>query len=256
MEGHLIYYTILVLFEVSVSFVGTLFSEPFTLILYFLSFLPPLILGYRRYKRERAEREAAAGIREEAPNLLGISRKNAALSIPVALLTVALVFLVSYITSLLLSALNVGGAPEYTGSFTYLLLRGAILPAMLEELLFRLLPLLLLAPYSKRWAILLSSLLFMLVHPSPYQMPYALLAGVIFIVADLVFESILPSLFIHLINNTVSAVWIYYINTGTRAAVFVSVIGALAAVSAVIIIVFKKEYARLFRRCFPKRKPL
>ena len=256
MERRLIFYTSLVLFEVFVSFVGTLLPEPFTFIFYFLSFLPPLALGYRRYKKEKEEREAAAGIREDTPNFLGLSGKNTALLLPVAALTVALVFLVSYLTSLLLSALDVVGAPEYTGSFPYLLLRGAILPAMLEELLFRLLPMLLLAPYSKKWAIILPSLLFMLVHPSLYQMPYALLAGLIFIVTDLVFESVLPSIFIHLINNTVSTVWIYYINTETRVAIFASVIGAFAVVSAVIIIVFKREYGRLLRRCFSSRKAL
>jgi membrane protease YdiL (CAAX protease family) len=129
-------------------------------------------------------------------------------------------------TAVFSSFFNISGAPSYSGDFTTLLFRNALIPAFLEELLFRYLPILLFAPHGKWRAVVLSSVLFALAHASVYQMPYALIAGVIFITADLIFDSIIPSLAFHLLNNAVSVIWMFYINTDTRITVFVSVLSA------------------------------
>ena len=143
-----------------------------------------------------------------------------------------------------------GGAPVYEGDFTSLLIKGALIPAMFEELLFRYLPIILLAPYGKRSAVLLSASLFTLVHANLYQMPYALAAGLLFITADLLFDSILPSLMAHLLNNTVSVIWMFYINTEVRITVFAIALAFLSLLSLCLAVLFRKEYARLFKKCF------
>ena len=86
----------------------------------------------------------------------------------------------------------------------------ALLPSFLEEMLFRYLPMKLIAPYSRRLCILLSSAYFALIHFNLFQIPYALLAGLVFITVDLWADSVLPSFILHLLNNVISVLWIKY----------------------------------------------
>ena len=87
------------------------------------------------------------------------------------------------------------------GGFFEAALRYALLTAVLEELIFRYLPMRLLAHRSPRAALLLSSLFFSLVHCDLFQMPYALFAGAVFMILDLAANSVIPSLVIHFLNN-------------------------------------------------------
>jgi membrane protease YdiL (CAAX protease family) len=80
----------------------------------------------------------------------------------------------------------------------------ALLPAVLEEGLFRFVPLKVLSPISRKIAVLLSAALFAIVHGSVYKIPYAFAAGVIFAMLDIYFASLLPSLLIHFLNNLLS----------------------------------------------------
>ena len=80
----------------------------------------------------------------------------------------------------------------------------AIVPALCEELLFRGVILSNLMPYGKATAIIISSLLFGLMHANFYQFLYATVAGLIMGCAYVLTESIWCPVLIHFINNTVS----------------------------------------------------
>ena len=90
------------------------------------------------------------------------------------------------------------------------MLRHAIFPAFLEETAFRLMPMSLFGKSGRRECIIVSSVCFAAVHASLFQIPYAFVAGVIFITLNYACESALPSFVIHVINNGMSVISLYY----------------------------------------------
>lgn len=95
---------------------------------------------------------------------------------------------------------------EYSGVLSYVILfvSTAVLPAFLEEIMIRGIVLGELAPYGKSFAIVVSGMLFGLMHMNPVQLPFACIAGVA--IAYFVMES--GSMWIgviaHFINNGLS----------------------------------------------------
>ena len=71
-------------------------------------------------------------------------------------------------------------------------------------------------------------------------MPYALLAGVIFIGIDLAANSIIPSVILHFLNNLLSLVWICYCEDTVARSVFLIALGLLAALSVSAVVVFRR----------------
>ena len=173
----------------------------------------------------------------------GIKRTDAALFLPLIPLTVAVTFGLSALFAFLASLVSIAGAEPLTGSvFTSIILH-ALLPAVLEEALFRYVPLTLIAPHSKRSAVIISAILFAAAHCDLAQMPYAFAAGVIFAALDLASGSILPSLILHLVNNTVSVLWLSQTTSSAFRLPFVICLGALVAVSAVLVLILRGRYA-------------
>ncbi len=169
------------------------------------------------------------------------------LSIPFAFISLIGVMGISFLTSLLLNSLGKGEAELLSGNIVYLISRYAFLPAFLEELLFRLVPLCLIAPYSKKSAIVLSSIMFAVVHCDMFEIPYALFAGVLYMFVDIMAGSVLPSIIIHLVNNVVAVLWqVYFIPLGLTAYAL-AVIGALAIISALAVILAFKRYKPYFK---------
>ena len=82
----------------------------------------------------------------------------------------------------------------------------AFLPAVLEELLARHIILTELTPYSRGFAVMVSALLFSLMHMNPIQIPFAFIAGLAMAYTTVATGSVIPSFFLHFINNTVSIV--------------------------------------------------
>lgn len=80
----------------------------------------------------------------------------------------------------------------------------AIVPAFCEEILFRGVVLSNLMPYGKASAIVISSVLFGLMHGNAKQFLYATAAGIIMGCVYVMTESIWCSILIHFINNTIS----------------------------------------------------
>ena len=81
----------------------------------------------------------------------------------------------------------------------------------------------LLLPYSKRHTVIYSSLFFALIHCSFSQMPYAFIAGVIFMLVDVAFDSVWPSIILHFVNNSLSIVWMKYCSGTVATLVMLSV---------------------------------
>ena len=171
---------------------------------------------------------------------------------PVVAVVMALSLLTSFIMGLALGVSNVKTPEELGGSVGVALLLHALVPAVLEELLFRYVPLRLIARHSPRCAVIVSSLFFALVHADFFVIPYALFAGVAFMVLDIALDSIYPSIIIHLINNALSVVFVFYGDSATVSGAVYLAVAVLTLVSALFIFLKRKDYAALIKRAFDK----
>lgn len=77
-----------------------------------------------------------------------------------------------------------------------------IIAPVAEEFIFRGLVLKTIAPYGKKLAIIVSASLFGLMHGNLTQFLGAFACGIIFAAVDVKYNSILPSIIIHMLNNT------------------------------------------------------
>ena len=104
--------------------------------------------------------------------------------------------------------INLGINPYAPSSYTLTvpglllsLLSIAILPAVLEELLFRGYVLQALRPHGERNALLLSSLLFAMLHGNVIQIPFAFISGLAFGYLTLRTGNIRAGMLLHCLNN-------------------------------------------------------
>ena len=224
----LIVTSILFLCLLSLSAVGGFIGEA----LYFLAFAIPIAFGLIF-----SAKSADAGrveVRKERilPSL--------ALFAPTLLLIIA----ISAVTSYLLALLGKSSSTDVSGNLAIELLRHALLPAVLEELLFRFIPLKLLGERSPRAFILVSSLLFALIHLNLFQIPYAILAGGVFAFLALATGSIIPSILLHLANNALSVIWM----RNPDLTVPIVIVGTvLSVLSLVYIFIRRREYSSWIR---------
>lgn len=103
-----------------------------------------------------------------------------------------------------------GWLPLVLNLFTY-----ALLPGLIEELVFRGWLLSALQPFGERRALLLSALIFGLMHGNLTQVPFALLLGLLFGFVTLRTGKLWPCMIIHTLNNAMSVALDY---AGTNAA--------------------------------------
>ena len=228
---------------------GTL-CGPLGDVIYILAFAVPVFLGALGAAGLKEEREGVAGVREPVRIRLGLSSEGVSMLLPLVAPTVAIVFLLALVTSLALGALGAENNTVEVLPLWQMLIVNALLPAILEELAFRYVPLKLLLPYSPRAAVIISALYFAFIHCNLYQMPYAFAAGVIFAVIDIMCDSILPSVILHFLNNASSVLWIKYVTGVAEGAIYLSVLAVLVAVSLVFILRRKEKYARGIRAAF------
>ena len=208
----------------------------------YVVFIVPILIGFYASLRLKAKREAEAGVAEKYRRLFTLDRDGFKRLLPLIAPAVATVFFVSLLTSVVLTAAGVSSPALENRSLFVMLLDHALSPAIFEEMLFRYLPLILLAPYSKRACILYSAFCFALIHCSFWQMPYALVAGVIFMTVDIALDSVWPSVILHLINNAASVLMMKYCKTPTATAIFILVMLALVFISLVFVYRKRREY--------------
>lgn len=156
---------------------------------------------------------------------------------PVAVPALAGVMLLSFLTSFLFALVGKESAVDISEPVFEALLFKALLPAVLEELLFRYVPLTLIAPHSKKSALMISSILFALAHCNLFQVPYAFFAGLVYMWIALMTDSILPSILLHLFNNTIAIVWQKYI-FGTAYVIPTLAVIALFALASLFLMLY------------------
>ncbi len=234
---------------------GTVSNKAISDAIYYVSFVIPILIGF--YCIKKADSEAfsqdSGNSESEGHRLeLFIKRDKALLSLPIIFPSIAIIALISLLTSLIMeTTLGYTNSVELEGSFFSSLFLHAAVPAILEELLFRFIPLRLLSD-NKKSAVIISSLLFSFAHANLFQIPYAFTAGLIFALADIFAGSVLPSLIIHFLNNVVSLFLLYDIVANT---VFI-VLTALTLLSVATIIAIRRRYAEFLKPLTDKRSDL
>ena len=219
---------------------------------YYLAFILPMMIGYYASRQFKHKREEIVGVAEPEDKLLAFNKKNIVTLAPLAFPAIALIFTVSLLTSILLSAFGISSPPVENTGIVRMLLVHALVPALFEEALFRYIPMKLLLPYSSRMCVLYSALCFALIHCSFSQMPYAFVAGVLFMMIDVAIGSVWPSVILHFINNAASVIWIMYCTALLESLIFVGVLFALAIIGAVVIYRKRNEYKTLLAGAFIK----
>ena len=232
---------IIFLFFVAIS--GSIGGLAGDMVYYLFAFTLPIAIGFYSSIKLRYKREEMAGVAESPDGFLSLDSQRAVRLIPLIAPLVAVVFTVSLLTSILLSALGAPAQQVEDMGILQMLLVYALVPAVFEEALFRYIPMKLLSPYSRRTCVFYSALCFALIHCSFWQMPYAFVAGVLFMIVDLALGSVWPSLILHFVNNAASVLMMKYCDTATATAIFVAVLFALALISSVFIYRSRKEYS-------------
>lgn len=219
---------------------------------YYLAFMIPIAIGFYASKALRRKRDEVAGVAEGGDGLLGFDIERGVTLLPLIPVAVTVIFGVSLLTSLFLSVFGASTPTVEDEGIFRMLLTHAVVPALFEEALFRYIPMKLLLPYSKRWCIIYSALCFALIHCSFFQMPYAFVAGAMFMMINISFGSVWPSVILHFINNAVSVIWIKYCGDIDAGWIFVIALAIFAAVSCLFIYRQRKRYTALFDGVFDK----
>ena len=182
-------------------------AELLNALAYAVSFLLPVGFFYAISKKKQTEP-------------VGLSLESSE-EMPV-LATLAVVFLgssaclaSSYVNSILFPvsdrAYDIYFAQELGGGYSLVLMfiSVAIIPAFVEELLFRGVILSNIRPYSESDAVLISAILFGLMHQAPYQLFYTTAVGVILGVIRVKTGSIWMGVLVHFFNNFYSILQSY-----------------------------------------------
>ena len=240
-----IVFVVLLMVAVSMSgFIGEM--------VYYLAFVAPITIGFYGAKELQTKREEQAGLAEAADTLLSFDKQRMLKTLPLIAPFVTVVFLVSALTSLLLSLFGVASAPIVEEGIVKMLLTHAVAPALFEEALFRYIPMKLLLPYSRRWCVIYSSVCFALIHCSFSQMPYAFVAGIAFMVVDVALGSVWPSVILHVANNSASVIASKYCHQPTDMLLFVGVLLALCALSLAFVLKDRESYKDMLSGSFDR----
>ena len=209
------------------AYVSSVISGALSLILYFLAFSVPFILAYF------ADRDDS----DRSVKYFKLDALGTKTTLLVLFPSVFAVLSVSLITNLIIPAtIGITNSANLGDSLVFALVYHAIFPAVMEEMLFRYLPLKLLSGYSRRGAVLLSAVFFAMVHRNVFSIPYAFVGGVIFMTLDIVTDSVLPSIIIHFINNLLSVLMIFFGDNNVFAISFYSFLILGTTISVIFLI--------------------
>lgn len=126
-----------------------------------------------------------------------------------------------YITRVYLELLRLAGlAPASLPSMAHpglmniisITVQVMILPALLEEYAYRGVSLMELSPFGRRSAIVITAILFSLMHATAIQIPNAFLLGLLMAYLALRLDSIWIAVFVHFANNALSVIFEYLMN--------------------------------------------
>lgn len=208
--------------------------------LYYFAFLIPLCFAFAYVKSTRND-----DIKPQLVKLLP-DKKSISYTLPIIAPFIAAVFLISFVTSWLLGLLGYSDTTDVSGNLFLVILKHALLPAFFEEALFRLVPIMLLFPYSKKNAVIVSSVFFACIHCNLFQIPYALAAGIVLAFVTVSTESIVPAFILHFLNNLASIVFMRNGGNTQFSVIFFISLLILVLVSLVFIFVKRNSYLSIF----------
>ena len=220
--------------------------------LYYLAFIIPIAIGFSTSVSLKYKREEIKGIAEPLDRFVSFDKSAVGKLLCLIAPVVLLIFLTSLLSSFMLSLVGVSAKPVEDTGIVNMLLVHALVPAVFEEALFRYIPMKLVLPYSRKWCVIYSAICFALIHCSFVQMPYAFVAGILFMIVDVALGSVWPSVILHFVNNAVSVVWMKYCGTLTASLIFVSSLVILSLVSLIFILRKREEYLSDVRGAFDK----
>ncbi len=182
--------------QLALSFAVSL--TPFPSYLFPLTFLLPVPLIF------------VSGLRFQAREEINFSLSPILSFLPLFPAFLCAVALTSTFTAIVSSAVGYTPSPVIpTGNIAQIIFTHILFPAISEELFCRFLCLSILSPYGKKGAVIVSAILFAIMHGNFYQMPYAFIAGIFLGAITLASGSILPAIVFHILNNAFSVI-VYY----------------------------------------------
>lgn len=230
-----------ILFLALLSLSGSL-SGILSEIVYILSFALPTVLGLYIVKRED---------RENDDLLLSLDKRSFGLLIPTAAPIVSMIIITSGLTSFIIYQIfGAESSVDLGDNLILAMITHAFIPAILEEMLFRYLPLRLYGGENNATMVVVSSLFFALVHRDFFVIPYAFLAGALFIIIDIILDSIWPSVILHAVNNALSVLAIFYSNEPRFNYTFYAVLIVLTIISLAVIIAKRAKYISEIKKAF------
>ena len=238
--------TLSALFTFVLLITSGFFSGVFHTIVYILSFLAPGFVCLALYCSGKKDEKIFSS------DYLKIGKREALLASGFIFPTVLLVFSVSFVTSLVMTALGRENTTVITETPFVAILLHALLPAALEEIAFRYFPMRIMGNKDPRRTVFVSASLFALVHHSFFSIPYAFVAGVAFMAIDLTCRSVYPSFIIHFVNNVASLFVMGALGIQTEIYVAFILLVALSLVSFVLLWVRRKELAEGIKAVFTK----
>lgn len=131
----------------------------------------------------------------------------------------------------------------------------AIVPAVCEEFAMRCCSLQLLKKYGKGFAVFAVSIVFGLLHGNVIQFIFAFTIGLILAYITIKTENVLPAIFIHAINNSLSVlqstIKLYGTEKMAEDAIIVAyVVFAVTGVLSIIYLAFKKQFKREGKKAY------
>lgn len=230
-----------ILFLALLSLSGTL-SGILSEAVYILSFVLPAALGIYFAKREG---------REDDNSLLTLDKHSFGLLVPAFAPVILLIIITSSITSFIIYLIfGVQNNVDLGDNLFLALVIHAIMPAILEEILFRYLPMRLYCGKDNATMVVVSSLFFALVHRDFFVIPYAFLAGAVFMIMNIISRSIWPSVILHAVNNTISVLLIFYSDKTIFNYVFYALLIILSLASFAVIIKNVRRYTSEIKNAF------
>lgn len=116
----------------------------------------------------------------------------------------------------------------------------AVLPAILEEALFRGCVLRVLRPYGNGLAIVVSSVLFSLMHGNIRQIPFALIVGLILGWLYVASNSLWLPILVHFVNNALSVIMDYcssFMSDGATSIFYTGIIYGLSVIGGIALLI-------------------
>ena len=205
----------------------------FSKVAYAAAFLLPIVLGLWLSKDSEVKEKS----------FLSISKADLKFTLPLITPTVVVIMVISLVTSAVIAVvMGAKNTVDVGDSFVFAIISHALIPSILEEVLFRYIPMKLLSDESKRVTVIASALFFALSHHSLFSIPYAFVAGVIFMAIDLKAKSIIPSFLVHFINNAISIGLLVYADNPGFAPSITIILGILLVISVVFLARNKQKY--------------